>query len=153
MENSHGASMDDDAFEKELRKQLAYWQRILYLQDWTIDVRVVRQWDMGDRLTLAQCEWFLQRKDAIIQVLNPHDLPGISSRFLHSEECDYDVSLVHELLHLHFAPFHKDADDVAHEQAINSISRGIVRVWRNKDNEIASDALCVPVVRATEGYL
>ena len=144
--------MEDEQFELELRKQLAYWQRVLYLQDWTVELRVVRRWEMSDNQTLAQCENHLQRKDAIIYVLHPHDLPGLASRFLNGEECDYDVSLVHELLHLHFAPFRSNDDATFHEQAINAISRGIVKVWRNKDNENVPDTLSVPVM-GKEGYL
>lgn len=142
--------MDDEAFECELRKQLSYWQRILYLQDWNVDIRVVRQWEMGDQTTLAQCQWFIQRKDAIIHVLHPSDLPGLSGRFLNNEECDYDVSLVHELLHLHFAPFHKADDEIAHEQAINAISRGMVKLWREKGS--TSETTCSLFIK-TEGYL
>lgn len=126
--------MDEDAFMHELHTQLAYWQQMLYLQDWTISLQVVRQWDMGDNCSVAQCEWYLQRKDACIKVLHPDDLPGVKSRFLNGEECDYDISLVHELLHLHFAPFHTEKEDIAQEQAINAISRGIVKVWRSKDS-------------------
>jgi len=139
--------MDDEALECELHKQLAYWQRILYLQDWTVELRIVRQWEMADNQTLAQCEQHLQRKDAIIYVLHPQDLPGLSSRFLNGEECDYDISLVHELLHLHFAPFRNENDTTVHEQAINAISRGLVKVRRNKDTD------CLPTVAKTEGYL
>lgn len=143
---------EDAAFETELRKQLAYWQKALYLQDWNIDLRVVRQWEMSDFTTLAQCQWFIQRKDAIIQVLAPADLDGVSRRFIHGEECDYDISLVHELLHLHFAPFHKDEDEVGHEQAINAISRGLVNVWRTKDTAPVETPL-QHVQSNKEGYL
>lgn len=124
--------MDDEAFGLELNKQLVYWQKVLYLQDWTIDLRVARQWEMSDNTTLAECEWFLSRRDAIIRVLAPSDLAGVNKYFIKDEECDYDVSLVHELLHLHFAPFHTEKDEVAHEQAINAISRGMVKVWREQ---------------------
>lgn len=140
---------DDEVFEQELRAQLTYWQRVLYLQDWTIDIRVVRQWEMGDQHTLASCEWFIQRKDAIVRILHPNDLPGVSHRFLNGEECDYDISLVHELLHLHFAPFHKEQDEVAHEQAINSISRALVKVWREPHTETS----CIHIPTGKEGYL
>lgn len=142
--------MDDEVFVQELRKQLVFWQKVLYLQDWTIDIRIVRQWEMGDQLTLAQCEWFIQRKDAIIRVLAPSDLPGVSHRFLNDEECDYDISVVHELLHLHFAPFHKAEDEVAHEQAINSISRGIVKAWREPHIETPNS---IHIHVGKEGYL
>ena len=144
--------MEDAAFELELRKQLVYWQKALYLQDWNVDLRIVRQWEMGDFVTLAQCQWFLTRKDAIIQVLAPADLEGVSRRFINGEECDYDISLVHELLHLHFAPFHRDEDDIGHEQAINAISRAMVNVWRSKDSGVAETPLQHVHVNK-EGYL
>lgn len=123
--------MDDEArFEEELNKQLLYWQKILYLQDWTVSIKVCRQWEMHDKETLAQCQWYLERKDAVISVIHPQDLGGLSSRFLFGEEADYDVSLVHELLHLHFAAFFREGDEVGHEQAINAISRGMVKMWK-----------------------
>ena len=126
--------MDEDSFAQELQNQLKFWQDALFLRDWTVELRVVRQWEMSDTGTLAQCEWYLQRRDAIIKVLHPDDLPGIQHRFLNGEECDYDVSIVHELLHLHFAPFHTTEDETSHEQAINAISRGVVKVWRAETN-------------------
>ena len=141
--------MDDDALLHELRTQVAYWQKVLYLQDWTIEVRLLRQWEMSDRQTLAQCEWYLQRKDAILGFLSPQDIVGLHNRFLNGEEADYDISLVHELLHLHFAPFHKEDDELFHEQAINAISRGMVKVWRESHKGVE---LSIPPV-ISEGYL
>ncbi|HJS81923.1 MAG TPA: hypothetical protein VJ742_03720, partial [Nitrososphaera sp.] len=95
--------MDEEAFEHDLHKQLVFWQQVLYLRDWTLVLKVARQWEMSDATAVAECEWYIERKDAIIRVLHPQDLPGVTKRFLDGEECDYDLSLVHELLHLHFA--------------------------------------------------
>jgi hypothetical protein len=125
---------NDEQFEADIKKQAAYWQKLLFLQDWVLDIRVSRQWEMEDDTTLAQCSWFLHRKDAIIRVLHPTDLPGLSTKFLHGEENDYDVSLVHELLHLHFAPLTNPKEkyhEIAEEQAINAISRGMVKLYRS----------------------
>jgi hypothetical protein len=126
--------MDDNSFAEELHKQLAYWQKVLFLRDWTVDLRISRQWEMGDQHTLAECHWFLERKDAIIRVLNPIDLDGLADKFLNSEQCDYDVSLVHELLHLHFASFYTEEDELVHEQVINALSRSMVKIWRENDD-------------------
>ena len=142
--------MDEDNFALELHKQLVFWQEALFLRDWTVELRIVRQWEMGDSGTLAQCEWYLQRRDAIIKVLHPDDLPGIQHRFLNSEECDYDISIVHELLHLHFAPFHSTEDETSHEQAINAISRGMVKVWRA---ETTSPPTIIEKPHGKHGYL
>lgn len=125
--------MGAPTFREEIENQLEFWQDILSLRDWQIEVRISRQWNMDDHLTLAQCTPFLGRKDAIIKVLDPRDLDGLRDRFLNSEERDYDVSIVHELLHLHFAPFQTEDGshlDLAEEQAVNAISRGLVRLYR-----------------------
>lgn len=122
--------LDDQTFDSEIRKQSAYWQKLLYLQDWNIDVRVSRQWEMSDNSTVAQIEWFLHRKDAILRVVHPTDLGGLSPHFINNEENDYDISLVHELLHLHFAPLHTKDKEIPEEQAINAISRAFVKLYR-----------------------
>lgn len=120
-------------FEAELQKQLTLWQSLLSLRDWNIDIRIVRQWEMSDPTTLAECSWYIHRKDAVIRVLHPHDLAGLSHHFLNGEEADYDTSLVHELLHLHFAPLDNGEDtEIPIEQAINAISRGMTQVYREK---------------------
>ena len=145
--------MDEEAFSLELHRQLAYWQEMLFLRDWNIELRIARQWDMLDSGTLAQCQWYIQRKDAIITVLHPDDLEGCARRFINGEECDYDISLVHELLHLHFAAFHRDEDETAHEQVINAISRGMVKVWRTRGAETPPPASHYHPHKPTEGYL
>ena len=108
--------MDDDTLEAKLKEQVVYWQKVLYLQDWTVELRVCRLWEMSDSNTLAECHWFLQRKDAIIKVIHQNDLGSMTNRFIAGEEADYDVSIVHELLHLHFANFHNESDEVFHSQ-------------------------------------
>lgn len=112
----------------------AKWQERLRLQDWTVDVRVKRKHDMTLSDALASCEWYMERKDAIIEVVDPIDLDSYKG-FLNGEEGDYDVSIVHELLHLHFAPFtprEESHQTVAIEQAINAISKALVRLEREK---------------------
>lgn len=123
---------DESSFEDNLRAQVTYWQKILYLQDWNIEVQASRHWEMPS-LTLAQCEFYLNRKDAIIRLLHPTDITGLAHRFVGGEESDYDISIVHELLHLHFAPFSTNIKhiEIAQEQAINAISRSLVKLYRN----------------------
>lgn len=144
---------NEQEFEAEIKKQAAYWQKLLYLQDWNLDIRVARQWEMEDPTVLAQCTWYIHRKDARIQVLHPSDLPGLAGKFINGEETDYDVSLVHELLHLHLAPFDSKEKyhEIAQEQAINAISRGMVHLYRN--HPIAPATLPHPPLTQTGGYI
>lgn len=145
---------DDQAFDSDIKKQATFWQKILALQDWNVDVRISRQWEMSDQTTVAQIEWFLTRKDAILRVVHPTDLPGLSKSFIHGEENDYDISLVHELLHLHFAPLGLDRSDkrneIAEEQAINAISRGIVKLYRDRPTP---ELVHPTVTTSLHGYL
>lgn len=118
--------------ELELRNQARYWQGVLSLSDWKIDVRLARSWEMVDADSVAQCQFFLERKDAIISILHPMDLQGVNERFVDEEASDYDLSLVHELLHLHLAtiPMEDEWQEMMVEQAINAISRGLIQVFR-----------------------
>lgn len=138
---------DEEAFKAEIYKQTAFWQEVLALRDWNLDIQIVRPWDMEESSSLAECDWYLERKDAFIRVLHPNDLGSVQRFFIDGEEADYDISLVHELLHLHFAPFDHDEHEVVQEQAINAISRGLVHLYR-KNNPPSE----LPVVEGQNGH-
>jgi len=109
---------------------LVEWKHRLRLQDWNIKVKVAR----GNGLDLpcgvqGRCEWTLPRKEAFIRLMNPMDWDP--------DTCwpqDMEATLVHELLHLHFAPFDtfevNTPEDTAIEQAIRAISDSLVQAKR-----------------------
>ena len=118
--------------QEEANRLLEYWQRQLRLQDWWIQVKIVR----GNGLNLpagvqGRCTWTLPRREAFIQLLDPVDW---------DRDCvypqDMEATLVHELLHLHFAPFdtfkEEGAKDIASEQAINAIAWALVSLDRER---------------------
>ncbi len=123
--------------QEEANRLLEYWQRQLRLQDWWIQVKIAR----GNGLNLpagvqGRCSWTLQRREAFIRILDPIDW---------DRDCvypqDMEETLVHELLHLHFAPFdtfkaegHKD---IASEQAINAIAHSLVSLKRERGEKDA----------------
>ena len=116
-----------------LQRQCEYWQGVLGLQDWHIHVYPVPANHPKLNDGIGSCEYFQHRRDAIIRVMRPADLPGSSHSFLCGEEGDYDLTLVHEMLHIHFAPFAESDQTptgVAQEQAVNAISKGIVGLYR-----------------------
>jgi len=118
-----------------LAERVRYWQEVLRLQDWNLDVRLCRTHEMrGDRQAIAQTEAFVHRKDAIMRFLHPMDTDTVSMNFLFGEERDYDLNIVHELLHLHFTPFQRESETsegVGQEQAIEAISRAIVKLYQS----------------------
>jgi hypothetical protein len=109
---------------------LAEWQRTLRLQDWDVVVRIVR----GNGLELRQgldghCNWTLPNKTAFIRISDPVDYdPAIVFPY------DMEEILVHELVHLHFAPIAKfdegSAEDTALEQAVEMLSQALVTAKR-----------------------
>jgi hypothetical protein len=116
--------------EEKLREKCAEWQKILRLQDWIINVRICREWDMLSSDCNAEIEIVLPKRMATIRVLDPVDYPDNLS-----EDQDMELSLVHELLHIHFWPFTERLDglhQVAEEQAIEAISRGLVELYRGE---------------------
>ena len=122
-------------FEAAVKKQLKYWQQVLRLQDWNIELRIVRQHELGDPDALAECEYYLERKDAFIRIVPPIDLDKFDSSYLEEEARDYDVTIIHELLHLHFALFDDPQYECAHEQVINTLSRAFAKIYRLPSTE------------------
>jgi hypothetical protein len=106
------------------------WQETLRLQHWDIKLKIAR----GNGLDLPEglqgrCEWVLKKRSAFIRLINPMDW---DKTILWPQ--DMERTLVHELLHLHFAPFDEfpqdSANHVAAEQAIDALSLALVNLKR-----------------------
>jgi hypothetical protein len=113
----------------ELRQKCAEWQKILRLQDWIVTTKISRERDMEESDRNAEIEANLPKRMATIRILDPVDYPPNLV-----EEQDMELSLVHELLHIHLFPLFADREDeirmVAEEQAIEAISRGLIELSR-----------------------
>lgn len=115
--------------EEELQESLSYWQDVLRLRDWIIKARIVRRWEIRDGC-VGQADWQLESKMASIKILDSVDYEPIFMIPIDQEHC-----LVHELLHLHFAPFThlipKDSIEYAFmELAIDTLSDSLVKIKR-----------------------
>lgn len=115
--------------DEELQEKLVEWQKRLRLQDWIIKARITRNKDIKAK-SQGQCHWTIQTKLATILILDPVDYPEDT---MHPQ--DMEQTLVHELLHLHFAPFDDEVDtpkEIAIEQATDCIAYGLVQLHREK---------------------
>jgi len=113
-----------------LLKLCANWARILNLDVWEIQVNIVRGCDMpGGDTNLGSIAWNLAQAKAVISILDPIDIVNSFSR-------DMESDLLHELLHLHFAPFDKfkkdSLEDIMLERAINMIVESLLTVARKE---------------------
>lgn len=117
---------------EELQQACEYWQKKLRLQDWIVKASIRREKELKNREVAGECEWNLHKKMASVRILDPIDYPDDLMR-----DHDMEWTLVHELLHLHFAPIGRDSDEnqeILIEQAIDSIAWGIVNLSRqNKE--------------------
>lgn len=114
--------------EQELCELCSEWQETLKLQDWEVGLAIAREIDFK-RQVQAECSWVLPKKMALIKIIDPIDYHN--EVFLQ----DMEVSLVHELLHLHYAPFdnfdNESLECVCMEQSIDLIAKALVKLKRN----------------------
>jgi hypothetical protein len=112
--------------QAELDAAVAYWQKILRLQDWEVKAKIVRQLDKCGDNTFKTAS-----KKSLIRLLNPID--AVDWDF----PLDHEKTLVHELLHLHL--FHEVLDksfevgtlnDTLSEQAVECLSLALVELNR-----------------------
>jgi hypothetical protein len=114
--------------QDELNELLAMWQYLLRLQDWDIKAKFARvsTFDVGQ--SEGEVNWVLSKRQAIVKILDPVDYPEDAGW-----PQDAEQTLVHELLHLHFAPFDAESGSpelTAQEQAIEAISKALVGIKR-----------------------
>lgn len=108
--------------EKQLTRVMHKWQHILHLDAWDIRIKLCRRSDMFDQQAQGENNWTLATRQAVIHVLDPVDYP-------HDTEFEQNMerTVVHELLHLHFAPFEPDDDNsleyLAMEQTIELLAQ------------------------------
>jgi hypothetical protein len=113
--------------QKQLDAWLREWQRILRLQDWEVKVAARRERAMQSNDCEGCNRYQPDLKRASIHIRDPLDEP---------EDADFpadpEATIVHELLHLHFAPFYvtKGLLNTLQEQAIEVIAQSLVGLKR-----------------------
>jgi hypothetical protein len=113
------------------------WQKLLRLQDWRIVSKFVNPEILKERTqeekAVGACGAFAETKEAEIIILGPQ----YWSEEYDARERDVEDTIVHELLHCHFAPFEGKNDAVAlqHEQAIEAITEALLVLKRKKGNK------------------
>lgn len=126
---AHERTVLAEAFSGE---KLWYWQNQLNLQDWKISVLVVRTTDLKPK-TLGNIHWDLEKKSAVIRVLDPADytLP------FHEMLDDMEFTVVHELIHLQLAPVlnqvsRNEASRRDEEHAVNHMAEALLKLQRGR---------------------
>lgn len=114
---------------EELQQKGQEWQQRLRLSEWDVNVQFKPCRDMPSTSHFGSVEWDTCHKHANILLVLPGEEPKDAMR-----PYDPEITLVHELLHLLFAPFDvfeygSDKKD-AMEFAINAIAGSLVKLCR-----------------------
>ena len=120
--------------ELEALAALPIWQKRLRLQDWSIRIMVTRMAELGED-TLGDVKPGRTKRAALIRLLHPADVAGQNFVF-DGEAWDWEITLVHELLHLHFEDcLESNWNDTWRtrqpvERAIDAIAKALVAGYR-----------------------
>ena len=113
---------------EQVHDWLHLWQKRLHLEDWKVEVKIVRIWDL-EQGTLGHIDWSAAHKTAVIKVLNPADYELPKDKV----PADMELSIVHELVHLHLSalPLNKSSRN-AEEQVVSMIANALLDLERHE---------------------
>jgi hypothetical protein len=103
-------------FKKIAEDLVLQWQEILRLQDWDIEVEIIKGWESpGNYATI--CGQSLQKR-ATLKLVDPNDW--------HPEDAtpkEVAATIVHELLHLHFRQAGYDYEEDKEEPVVHALEK------------------------------
>jgi hypothetical protein len=104
------------------------WQKRLALEDWKIDVKIVRVWELPDN-AVANIHWSLPTHRATVKVLNAVDSTLKKSEIVD----DTELSVVHELVHLSMAKLPLDPNHTElEEETVKKLSVALVALEKSE---------------------
>jgi hypothetical protein len=112
-------------------EKLWMWQKRLNLEDWKITLEMSRSSALKPK-TLGNIHWDLEKKTAIIHVMDPADYRLPFRDML----ADMEFTVVHELIHLELSPVlaplaRNDANRRDEEHAVNHVADALLKLDRD----------------------
>jgi len=114
--------------DADLADLCALWQKRLRLQDWDVAVRFAPWHELKGGTRGGQVQWIREKRAAFIDVARPGETEPNSVW-----PYDLEITLVHELLHLHTQGLGTRAgspEEEAEEQAVHALSCALVSLAR-----------------------
>lgn len=115
-------------FNDLVKGQVKYWQNLLRLNDWKIDVAYWPHHAMEK--AVAKLQWNRNAQSATIILRTPEDLEPVARDWAPGEAEDYDQSILHELIHLKCLPMEGEIE-WAEEQLCNHLAAALTQLYRN----------------------
>ena len=115
-------------FNDLVRGQVKFWQHLLRLDDWKIDVAYWPHHAMEK--AVAKLQWNRNAQSATIILRTPEDLEPVARDWAPGEAEDYDQSILHELIHLKCLPMEGEVE-WAEEQLCNHLAAALTQLYRH----------------------
>ena len=129
----------------DLASLVSHYQEALRLRDWRIDVSYAPNLCQGDQPVWGLCRPVVDAKVATIVIRDPNTPPEGCT----VEEAMAQVveTVVHELVHLHFAPFQNVSPTAvaAEEQAVWSLAEALIKAKGTPDEQRYARAMVAKV--------
>lgn len=112
-----------------LAERLAYWQKVLRLQDWDVEAEIVRGYDFDRPGTMGDCDPFYPKRYAKIRLRDYRDHDPVRRPIRGEGQSYYENILVHELLHIYLEALEPEEDSAearVHEQTIDAVACALV---------------------------
>jgi hypothetical protein len=109
-----------NSLELRLDRQMRFWQKRLGMEEWNVELRIVRQ-QLLDRDSWGTVEWDPDKRSALISVLDPRDYNLKGSEL----KLDMECTIVHELLHVHISPL-EARDEEVREEIVNKLMTALL---------------------------
>lgn len=130
---------EHEVFKQTCISQISYWQKVLRLQDWKIEIEFWPHNALGN--DVAKAHMNANNKSAVLALRYPDDIPAVEHEWPVGEAGDYDLSIVHELLHLMFYPMRSQCE-VSEEQSCNLIASALVQLYRAQPQGLPTLSTC-----------
>jgi hypothetical protein len=142
--------MEHEDFRKLLQEQLVYWQKLLRLSDWDIKIDFWPHAALED--AVGKVIWSRFQKTATMAFRIPEDIPPVERDFPENEAADYDLTIVHELMHLKCINMESKVE-WAEEQLANHMARALVSLYREHIPKSARETVSSgPVLGQAHGH-
>jgi hypothetical protein len=114
--------------QAQANRWLRLWQGRLALDEWKIEVRIVRAQDLNPD-TLGNLKWNATNRTAVVKVLNPldYDLPAAEI------PADIERTVVHELVHLELSVLPRNGSKIVEEQVVNKMTEALLGLDRGEN--------------------
>ncbi|GEM_PF-1144546 len=120
--------------EQQMQQKCREWQQRLRLADWDVTVKVVPAMDMSSTQAQGCIHWRITEKTADIKLVTPEDAVKQNPM----RPYNLEETLIHELLHLHMAPFEPDSSEqtecMAMEWTINAIAGALLKLANSQES-------------------